>query len=325
MPEEYLQAAFEIKASCDEISRRILRWHWESKPGDHGFDALLEHVRRRQEESPAYYGHMPDVGRKTSWQQLDTTLCMRVLLDPENDAAQPLDLLGNTAHPGAARRACNAVRTARNEAAHASDRSSGGQAAILFDEAVECVEDAYAGTAFSEKELAKYYQLSREYLRRCGVGGKEPAPPPDIPPAAPEGQGGPAPEVHVYPTGAARQKAAARRKAGGAEPAENPRQSAKPARSPASSRTTPQCSVIVSRTARWRARMFSVPSAASRSATSVRAVATASGDRFCTTRARQWAAAASPVIRPKTSSSMSELPPSRLAPCTPVAAHSPTA
>ena len=145
MPEEYLQAAFEIKASCDEISRRILRWHWESKPGGHGFDALLEHVRRRQEESPAYYGHMPDVGRKTSWQQLDTTLCMRVLLDPENDAAQPLDLLGNTAHPGAARRACNAVRTARNEAAHASDRSSGGQAAILFDEAVECVEE---GTLF---------------------------------------------------------------------------------------------------------------------------------------------------------------------------------
>ena len=233
MPEEYLQAAFEIKASCDEISRRILRWHWESKPGGHGFDALLEHVHRRQEESPAYYGHMPDVGRKTSWQQLDTTLCMRVLLDPENDAAQPLDLLGNTAHPGAARRACNAVRTARNEAAHASDRSSGGQAAILFDEAVECVEDAYAGTAFSEKELAKYYQLSREYLRRCGVGGKEPAPPPDIPPAAPEGQGGPTPEVHVYPTGAARQKAAARR-AGGPQPAESPRQGAKPARRPAS-------------------------------------------------------------------------------------------
>lgn len=182
MPEEYLQAAFEIKASCDEISRRILRWHWESKPGGHGFDALLEHVRRRQEESPAYYGHMPDVGRKTSWQQLDTTLCMRVLLDPENDAAQPLDLLGNTAHPGAARRACNAVRTARNEAAHASDRSSGGQAAILFDEAVECVEDAYAGTAFSEKELAKYYQLSREYLRRCGVGGKSLRPPTSRPP-----------------------------------------------------------------------------------------------------------------------------------------------
>ena len=172
MPEEYLQAAFEIKASCDEISRRILRWHWESKPGAHSFDSLLEHIRRRQEESPAYYGHMPDVGRKTSWQQLDPTLCMRVLLDPENDAAQPLDLLGNTAHPGASRRACNAVRTARNEAAHASDRSSGGRAAILFDEAVECVEDAYAGTAFSEKELAKYYQLSREYLRRCGVGGQ---------------------------------------------------------------------------------------------------------------------------------------------------------
>ena len=85
MPEEYLQAAFEIKASCDEISRRILRWHWESKPGPHSFDALLDRIRQRQEESPAYYGHMPDVARKTSWQQLDTTLCMRVLLDPESE------------------------------------------------------------------------------------------------------------------------------------------------------------------------------------------------------------------------------------------------
>ena len=203
MPEEYLQAAFEIKASCDEISRKLLRWHWESRPGPHSFDTLLDHIRRRQEESPAYYGHMPDVGRKTSWQQLDTTICMRVLLDPESDAAAPLDLLGQTAHPGAARRACNAVRTARNEAAHASDRAGGGQAAILFDEAVECVEDAYAGTALSGRELEEYYRLSNDYLRRCGVGGKEAAPPPEQP----------APEVHIHPTGEARQKAAARRKA----------------------------------------------------------------------------------------------------------------
>ena len=28
MPEEALQAAFEIKTACDEISRRLLRWHW---------------------------------------------------------------------------------------------------------------------------------------------------------------------------------------------------------------------------------------------------------------------------------------------------------
>ena len=227
MPEEYLQAAFEIKASCDEISRRILRWHWESKPGPHSFDALLDRIRQRQEESPAYYGHMPDVARKTSWQQLDTTLCMRVLLDPESDAAQPLDLLGNTAHPGAARRACNAVRTARNEAAHASDRASGGQAAILFDEAVECVEDAYAGTAFSEKELAKYYQLAREYLRRCGVGG---GPEPSAPP---EEQAAAAPEVKVHPTGAARQKAAADRKKAEAKAAQSAGRSAgRPERKP---------------------------------------------------------------------------------------------
>ena len=236
MPEAYLQAAFEIKASCDEISRRILRWHWDAKPGPHSFDSLLEHIARRQEESPTYYGHMPDVSRKTSWQQLDTTLCMRVLLDPESDAAQPLDLLGSTAHPGAARRACNAVRTARNEAAHASDRAAGGQAAILFDEAVECIEDAYAGTAFSEKELAKYYQLSRDYLRRCGVGGREPAPPPDQPPAPED----PAPEVRVYPTGEARQKAAAARQKGSRSAAGTPsRESAAPARSRAARKAAP--------------------------------------------------------------------------------------
>ena len=236
MPEAYLQAAFEIKASCDEISRRILRWHWEAKPGPHSFDSLLEHIARRQEESPTYYGHMPDVSRKTSWQQLDTTLCMRVLLDPESDAAQPLDLLGSTAHPGAARRACNAVPTARNEAAHASDRAAGGQAAILFDEAVECIEDAYAGTAFSEKELAKYYQLSRDYLRRCGVGGREPAPPPDQPPAPED----PAPEVRVYPTGEARQKAAAARQKGSRSAAGTPpRESAAPARSRAARKAAP--------------------------------------------------------------------------------------
>ena len=236
MPEAYLQAAFEIKASCDEISRRILRWHWDAKPGPHSFDSLLEHIARRQEESPTYYGHMPDVSRKTSWQQLDTTLCMRVLLDPESDAAQPLDLLGSTAHPGAARRACNAVRTARNEAAHASDRAAGGQAAILFDEAVECIEDAYAGTAFSEKELAKYYQLSRDYLRRCGVGGREPAPPPDQPPAPED----PAPKVRVYPTGEARQKAAAARQKGSRNAAGTPpRESAAPARSRAAHKAAP--------------------------------------------------------------------------------------
>ncbi|OUN75668.1 hypothetical protein B5G12_00950 [Faecalibacterium sp. An58] len=236
MPEAYLQAAFEIKASCDEISRRILRWHWDAKPGPHSFDSLLEHIARRQEESPTYYGHMPDVSRKTSWQQLDTTLCMRVLLDPESDAAQPLDLLGSTAHPGAARRACNAVRTARNEAAHASDRAAGGQAAILFDEAVECIEDAYAGTAFSEKELAKYYQLSRDYLRRCGVGGREPAPPPNQPPAPED----PAPEVWVYPTGEARQKAAAARQKGSRSAAGTPpRESAAPARSRAARKAAP--------------------------------------------------------------------------------------
>ncbi|MFR2089101.1 MAG: hypothetical protein ACLS4Y_04090 [Faecalibacterium sp.] len=172
MPEEALQAAFEIKTACDEISRRLLRWHWEHKPGAHSLGALLDHVAQRQQESPDYYDRMPDLSGKNSWQQLDTTICMRVLLDPEKDAAKPLDLLGNTSNPGAARRACNAVRTARNEAAHATDHTDAAQAAILFNEAVESLEDGYVGTAFRENELARYYRDAENYLARCGA--KEP-------------------------------------------------------------------------------------------------------------------------------------------------------
>ena len=169
MPEQALQVAFEIKTACDEISRRLLRWHWEQKPGAHSLDALLKHLAQRQKESPDYYDRMPDLSGKTSWQQLDTTLCMRVLLDPEKDAAKPLDLLGNTPHPSAARRACNAVRTARNEAAHAADRTDGTQAAILFNEAIESLEEGYADTAFRENELARYYRQAEEFLSRCGA------------------------------------------------------------------------------------------------------------------------------------------------------------
>ena len=61
MPEQALQVAFEIKTACDEISRRLLRWHWERKPGAHSLDALLEHIAARKQESPDYYDRMPAV------------------------------------------------------------------------------------------------------------------------------------------------------------------------------------------------------------------------------------------------------------------------
>ena len=64
------------------------------------------------------------------------------------------------------RRACNAVRTARNEAAHATDHTDAAQAAILFNEAVESLEDGYVGTAFRENELARYYRDAENYLAR---------------------------------------------------------------------------------------------------------------------------------------------------------------
>ena len=146
MQDEALQAAFEIKTECDEISRRLLRWHWEQKPGSHSLDALLRHIAQRQKESPDYYDRMPDLSGKTSWQQLDTTR-----------------------HPGAARRACNAVRTARNEAAHAADAQDAAQAALLFNEAIESLEEGYADTAFRENELAQYYREAESFLEQCGA------------------------------------------------------------------------------------------------------------------------------------------------------------
>ena len=182
MPDEALQTAFEIKTTCDEISRKLLRWHWENKPGEHSLGALLDHIRARQQESPEYYDRLPDLAGRNSWQQLDTTLCMRVLLDPEKDAARPLDLLGNTEHPAAARRACNAVRTARNEAAHASDRTAAAQAAILFNEAVEALEEGYAGAPLRTSELGQ--PLARQSPARALRAGKKRGLPAVLPAAA---------------------------------------------------------------------------------------------------------------------------------------------
>ncbi len=169
MAEEYLQTAFEIKAACDDMSRKLMRWHWEQKPGAHSVDALMQHLAQRQKESPDYYDRLPDLNGRTGWQQLDTTLCMRVLLDPEKDASRPLDLLGDAPRPSAARRACNAVRMARNEAAHASDKTAAAQAAIRFNEAVEELEAGYAGTALSNSDLEKYYRMAEDFLSRCGA------------------------------------------------------------------------------------------------------------------------------------------------------------
>ena len=66
---------------------------------------------------------------------------MRVLLDPEKDAARPLDLLGirNTLLlPAGPATRCALPATKRPDA---SDRTAAAQAAILFNEAVEALEE----------------------------------------------------------------------------------------------------------------------------------------------------------------------------------------
>ena len=172
MPEPSLQTAFEIKTQCDEISRQLLRWHWEQRPGSHTFEDLLQHIQQRREESPDYYDRLPDLSGKTSWQQLDTTLCMRVLLDPEQEAARPWTCWGQAPHSGAARQACHAVRNARNEAAHAGSPEDAQEAARIYADAIDCLAEAYLDAAFTEAELTQYAQEAQQYL----TGEQAPAP-----------------------------------------------------------------------------------------------------------------------------------------------------
>ena len=58
---------------------------------------------------------------------------------------------------------------ARNEAAHASDRTAAAQAAIRFNEAVEELEAGYEGTALTTDDLEKYYRMAEDFLSRCGA------------------------------------------------------------------------------------------------------------------------------------------------------------
>jgi cobalamin biosynthesis Mg chelatase CobN len=157
---------------------------------------------------------MPATEQKTSWQQLDTTFCMRILLDPEKDAAHPLDLLGNMPRPGSARRACNAIRTARNEAAHAADRAGAIEAALRFNEAIECLEEGYVGLALSEADISRYYRTAEEYMARC-KGERPKAAPQASTSKKSTAKQRTEPEINVYPTGRAREQAAAARSAAG--------------------------------------------------------------------------------------------------------------
>ena len=61
------------------------------------------------------------------------------------------------------------MRTARNEAAHAADAQDAAQAALLFHEAIESLEEGYADTAFRENELAQYYREAESFLEQCGA------------------------------------------------------------------------------------------------------------------------------------------------------------
>ena len=56
------------------------------------------------------------------------------------------------------------------EFAHIAGPVVFAQAALLFNEAIEALEEGYAGTAFKENELAQYYREAEDYLSRCSEG-----------------------------------------------------------------------------------------------------------------------------------------------------------
>lgn len=129
----------------------------------------MKHLAQRQKESPDYYERLPELNGRTGWQQLDTTLCMRVLLDPEKDAARPLDLLGSTPHrqrPAAPATRCGwpATRPPTPPTGPQPHRRP-----IRFNEAVEELEAGYEGTALTTGDLEKYYRMAEDFLSRCGA------------------------------------------------------------------------------------------------------------------------------------------------------------
>lgn len=180
MAETSLQTAFEIKTMCDELSRRLLRWHWEQQEG-RTLRQLADHVARRAEEDPDYFARMQEMTTKTTWQQLDTTFCMRVLLDPGDGAdGQPLQLLRAAPRPVLARQSCNGLRLARNAAAHATGLDGAAEAAAAFAEAVEKLDDGYGDAVFTAAELEKYRKAAARAVSLCreaainGEGESEP-------------------------------------------------------------------------------------------------------------------------------------------------------
>ncbi|MFI3169110.1 MAG: hypothetical protein R3Y06_04095 [Faecalibacterium sp.] len=171
MDEQYLQVGFEIKLACDALSRRMLRWHWEKTSRPNTLQALMQYVEQRSKETPEYYLNTGVRTGHTTWQQLDTTFCMRVLLDDEVNATDAKHLLRYALREHTARRACNGLRLARNAAAHATEKAAVVKAIALFDETIDDLEDAYGMLLFAPEELAQYDSLIQKATAAC-VGSK---------------------------------------------------------------------------------------------------------------------------------------------------------
>ena len=178
-----LQTAFEIKTMCDELSRRLLRWHWEQQEG-RTLRQLADYVAERTRQAPDYFAHVQEIGAKATWQQLDTTFCQRILLDPGEGAEdRPLRLLSAAPRPVVARQSCNGLRMARNAAAHSTCLQDVAEAAVAFAEAIEKLDDGYGDAVFTSAELEKYRKAAARAVNLCREASLNQPEEPELPAA----------------------------------------------------------------------------------------------------------------------------------------------
>ena len=171
MVDETLQAAFEIKTACDEISRKLLRWHWEQKPGAHSLDALLKHLAQRQKESPDYYDRMPDLSGKHQLAAAGYHPVYAGAAGPGKGRGPASGPAGQYAAPrsGPPRLQRGADGPQRSRPRLGPHRWH-AQAAILFNEAVE--EPGRGLCGHGPRRPASWSSITgwrRTFLSRCGA------------------------------------------------------------------------------------------------------------------------------------------------------------
>lgn len=171
MPEPSLQTAFEIKTQCDEISRQLLRWHWEQRPAAIRLricSSISSSAGRKARIITTACRICPERPAGSSWIPPFVCGCCWTL---SRKRPVPWTCWGRRRTP-APPPGVHAVRNARNEAAHAGSPEDAQEAARIYADAIDCLAEAYLDAAFTEAELTQYAREAQQYL----TGEQAPAP-----------------------------------------------------------------------------------------------------------------------------------------------------